>query len=193
MVFLVFLKQKQKKTCTLPFTCLLSFIWINEVITYSANTPRAGKLTQKQFDRFWQASKTLVPFGVYTKFNSKTRPKIDLRFSRTFNADKGEFLFLPPPCEDPELLLPDLSLPSIPRLVLGPTRCWPVPRRRPSWRLSLDIDSRYVQYLLCIEYMLTFRVISLSVLVEKHVTIYDSRNNRTPGSVWAKILNWQWH
>lgn len=63
----------------------------------------------------------------------------------TFKAVIGVFLLLPPPCEEPELLLPDLSLPSPPWLTLGPTRCCPAPRRRPSWRLSLDIDSLYVQ------------------------------------------------
>lgn len=61
-------------------------------------------------------------------------------FSRTFKALRDAFLLLPPPCEEPELLLPDLSLPSPPWLALGPSRCWPAPRRRPSWRLSLDIE-----------------------------------------------------
>lgn len=139
------------KTHTFPFTHLLCITWTDEVIRDSAITPTAGKLTQKWLDWFWQASKIYVPFGVYTKFNSKAQPKTEGRFLLTFNADKGEFLFLPPPCEDPELLLPDLSLPSIPWLLLGPTRCGPIPRRRPSWRLSLDIDSQYVQCLICIE------------------------------------------
>lgn len=61
-------------------------------------------------------------------------------FSCTFKAPRDAFLLLPPPCEEPELLLPDLSLPSPPWLALGPSRCWPAPRRRPSWRLSLDIE-----------------------------------------------------
>lgn len=64
--------------------------------------------------------------------------------SHTFKALRDGFLLLPPPCEEPELLLPDLSLPSPPWLFLGPSRCWPAPRRRPSWRLSLDIGVCWV-------------------------------------------------
>lgn len=120
--------------------------------------------------------------------NSTPKPSHEQKgvcLSLTFSADRGEVLFLPPPWEDPELLLPDLSLPSIPWLLLGPTRCCPIPRRRPSWRLSLDIDSRCVQWLVCVEEVLTDRVISLSVLggEKKNVTIYESENNRTQ-EVW---------
>lgn len=139
------------KTHAFPFSHSLGITRTDEGIRASAITPTAGKLTQKWLDWFWKASKIHVPFGVYTKFNSKVRPKTEGRFSPTFNADKGEFLVLPPPWEDPELLLPDLSLPSIPWLLLGQTRCCPVPRRRPSWRLSLDIDSQNVQCLICVE------------------------------------------
>lgn len=52
------------------------------------------------------------------------------------------FLPFPPPWDDPELLLPDLSLPSPLWADLRPSLCcWPAPRRRPSCRLSFDMSS----------------------------------------------------
>lgn len=80
-------------------------------------------------------------FSVRFIFCSRKRSDFS---SHTFKALRDGFLLLPPPCEEPELLLPDLSLPSPPWLLLGPSRCCPAPRRRPSWRLSLDIGMCWV-------------------------------------------------
>lgn len=90
--------------------------------------------------------------------------------AHTFKAVMDAFLLLPPPCEEPELLLPDLSLPSPPWLLtLGPRRCCPAPRRRPSWRLSLDIDPPSVQRSVGDKLKSTSKVALLSEVMGKHV------------------------